>query len=167
MWLTSGSRLAVEMRADWCELVLRALERHPTVHWVVAGSGEAVPAAVPRDHPRVHVLPFVMELPRLMLRCTLHLNPPRVGGGQTVAMAMAHGLPTVSLALGDGGDKLGDAALHKRGDVATLIDAWMESDELRLGAAESQRRRFVEVFDVDDGGRGASRLLGKRPAIPS
>jgi hypothetical protein len=148
LWLTSSSRATGELRADWCAQVVAALQRHPSAHWVIVRAGAALPAHLDTHHPRIHVLGFQSDLGALMRACSVYLNPPRVGGGQTVAMAMAHGLPVVALNGGDGGDKVGDAGCANLPGCFELLDRWTRDPRERTAAAEAQRQRFETRFDV-------------------
>lgn len=148
LWLTSGSRLTTEITPDWCAAVLTALERHPTAHWVIVRSGAALPACVPTDHARIHVLAFQTELAALMRECVVYLNPPRMGGGQSVALAMLHGLPCLSLVGGDGGDKLGAMASADLSGYFATLDLWMAQGAAREQAVAAQRLRVEQLFSV-------------------
>lgn len=156
LWLTSTSRANGELRADWCDAVFQALARHPRAHWLVLRSGAALPVGFATRHPQLRILDFQTELGALMRRCAMHLNPPRVGGGHSVAMAMAHGLPTLALRGGDGADKLGDAACADLAQYVTTLDAWMNDAALREQAGAAQRARFEQQLDIR---RAGPRLL--------
>lgn len=148
LWMTGGSRLTTEITPDWCAGVLAALERHPVAHWLIVRSGAALPSCVPTEHPRIHVRPFQTELAAVMRDCVAYLNPPRMGGGQSVALAMAHGLPCLSLVGGDGGDKLGDHASVDLAAYFARLDSWMLDDATRRRAAQAQQARVEQVFSV-------------------
>ncbi len=164
LWLTSGSRLATEMSAAWCAEMLKALLRHPLAHWLIVSAGRRAPEGLPLDHPRIHLRGFEKDLGGLMLSSDVYLNPPRLGGGHSVAMAMAHGLPVLALRGGDGGDKLGPLA---QPDVACYFS---ELDRLTLDAAHrgalaaQQRQRFSSVFDLKQAGAALEQALRPPPA---
>ena len=154
LWLTSGSRLKTELTPVWTAGVMAALEHNPQVHWLLVGKVDSLPAQVPRDHPRVHLRSFDKTLDALMLGCDLYLNPPRIGGGFSVAMAMASGLPVLSLQGSDGGDKLGPMASADEAAYLRALDSLSRDADARRAAGAAQRARFDSVFNLRHAGRG-------------
>jgi hypothetical protein len=151
VWVTSGTRLTREITPEWREKVLAALERHPQCHWLLVGMTEQEIASRPIAHPRVHYRGIDSDLPSLFQACNLYLNPPRMGGGHSVACAMAQGLPVLSLAGGDGGDKLGDFAQPDAARYFEALDALSRDAAARRAMGESLRRRYVATFDLKGG----------------
>jgi hypothetical protein len=103
---------------------------------------------VPLDHPRVRTLGFREDFGAVLLACDLYLNPPRMGGGQSVAAAMAHALPALSLASSDGGDKAGPWAAPDEASYFATLGRWTRDAAERRKAGEGQRTRYRKEFDL-------------------
>jgi glycosyltransferase involved in cell wall biosynthesis len=170
IWITAGFRLEHEIKGDWASRMLQLMSRHADVVWLLVGGEGKLPEALQSSSPgRVRAVATRDDLPGI-LRCSdIYVNPPRMGGGFSVAEAMAEGLPVTSLSGSDGGDKVGGLALPD-------IDAYLERLEmlsgnpvLRRETGELLRRRFGECFDLDASGpplqaafRQAAALAAKR-----
>ena len=111
-----GARLELRVMEDWVRGVVAVLREHPEAEWLVVGLDRAQAAPIEALHERIHVLPARNDVPALIAISDIFLNPPRVGGGTTVAMAMQLGLPVVAMADSDGGDKIGSLALRNADD---------------------------------------------------
>jgi glycosyltransferase involved in cell wall biosynthesis len=170
IWITAGFRLEHEIKGDWAKRMLQMVSRHQNVVWLLVGGEGKLPEALRSSPPgRICALATRDDLPGI-LRCSdIYVNPPRMGGGLSVAEAMAEGLPVTSLSGSDGGDKVGKLALPD-------LDAYMErlaaltcNPLLRKETGETLRRRFGERFDLEASGppllaafRQAATLAGKR-----
>lgn len=156
VWMTSGySARAGGLTLKWCTAMRDALERQPNAYWlVVLGSRKQLPDYVSAGHPRVIVAGFQKDFGAALLASDLYLNPPRMGGGHSVALAMAHGVPALALAGGDGGNKVGESALPDETALFETLDAWTRNASLRREAGARQRERFRRVFDLT--GTGAT-----------
>jgi glycosyltransferase involved in cell wall biosynthesis len=151
VWVTSGTRLVREITPEWRAKVMAALERHPQCHWLLVGMTEQEIASRPIQHPRVHYRGIDSDLPSLFKACNLYLNPPRMGGGHSVACAMAQGLPVLSLAGGDGGDKLGAFAQPDQARYFAALDALSNDAAALRSMGESLQRRYLDTFDLKGG----------------
>jgi len=104
------------------------------------------------DHPQILIRPFERRVQNLFKACDLYLNPPRRGGGHSVASAMFIGLAVLSMRTGDGGDKVGPWGAA---DAAEFFDRLQRlsthKDEVRT-LAGSMRQRFVQTFDMSRAG---------------
>lgn len=96
--VTVGNRLDAEMSEDFIDKVVGFLNQHPDCCWLIVG---------PRKSTYLHnrwlsvmsqkilLVDFEPDLPALYKLCHVYLNPIRSGGGISIAMAMAAGLPVV------------------------------------------------------------------------
>jgi hypothetical protein len=151
--ISIGERLASEVSRQWGSAMLEFLGRHPDVHWLlVGGKGDRPPALAGGPTDRIRILPHHSNV-RAICRCTdVFVNPPRMGGGFSVATAMAEGVPVVAYADSDGGDKLGPLAC--RGDAAYFetLAALVGSADLRQSRGAALQQRFFSQLDIDQGG---------------
>ncbi len=153
IWITAGFRLEHEIRGDWAGRMLHLMSRHPDVVWLLVGGEGKLPDALRSSPPgRIRALTTRDDLPGVLRCADIYVNPPRMGGGFSVAEAMAEGLPVTSLCGSDGGDKVGELALPN-------IDAYMErlaaltgNPALRAEAGALLRARFAERFDLEASG---------------
>lgn len=175
VWITAGFRLEHEIKAEWASRMLLLMALHPQVVWLLVGGEGRLPLALRQAPPgRVLALATRDDLPGI-LRCSdIYVNPPRMGGGISVAEAMAEALPVTALSGSDGGDKLGELAL-------TGMDAYMErlaaltaNPVQRSEMGQTLLQRFNQRLDVEASGpallaacRQAATLAGDRLTKPS
>jgi hypothetical protein len=153
VWITAGFRLEHEIRGDWAGRMLQLMSRQPNVIWLLVGGEGKLPEALQSSPPgRIRALATRDDLPGVLRCADIYVNPPRMGGGFSVAEAMAEGLPVTSLSGSDGGDKVGELALPD-------IDAYMEqlaaltaNPALRRETGDVLRARFNERFDLEASG---------------
>jgi hypothetical protein len=148
VWMTSGTALPALLDAHWCSRVREALDRHPGAWWLLVGGAKDFPPHVPIGHPRVRTLDYQEDFGAVLLACDLYLNPPRMGGGQSVAAAMAHGVPALTLASSDGGDKAGRWAAPDEAAFFGILERWTRDARARREAGAAQRERFRRRFDL-------------------
>ena len=170
IWITAGFRLEREVKAEWANRMLQLMSAHPRVVWLLVGGEGNLPEALRQAPPgRVRALATRNDLPGI-LRCSdIYVNPPRMGGGFSVAEAMAEGMAVTAFAASDGGDKVGELALTDMDSYMERLAALTESPELRADTGASLRQRFNERFDIEASGpallaacRQASTLAGAR-----
>ena len=170
IWITAGFRLEHEIRGDWADRMLQLMSHHPNVVWLLVGGEGRLPEALQSSPPgRIRALTTRDDLPGV-LRCSdIYVNPPRMGGGFSVAEAMAEGLPVISLSGSDGGDKVGELALPDFDAYMAQLAALSGNPVLRKETGDSLKRRFSECFDLDASGppllaafRQAATLAAKR-----
>ncbi len=145
---TTGHRLDREMSPAWVAQMLALLDREPDVHWVLVGllPGQKL-TAIP-DHPRIHLHPQVAHLERWLAAADIYANPPRLGGGASVAMAMEQGLAVAALAGNDGGDKLGPFAAADEGHYFAALSDWVRTPSARVAMGAEMKRRFAGRLDI-------------------
>jgi glycosyltransferase involved in cell wall biosynthesis len=153
IWVTAGFRLEHEIKGEWAGRMMQLLARQPHVVWLlVGGEGRLPPVLANAGAGRVRALATRDDLPGILRNCDIFVNPPRMGGGFSVAEAMAEGLPVTSFAGSDGGDKVGELALADLDSYMERLAALTASRSLRASIGESLRKRFAERFDLDASG---------------
>lgn len=79
--------------------------------------------------------------------CDIYLNPPRIGGGGALAMAMEQGLAVLTFGNSDGGDKVGAHAISSDEDYFARLEAWVVDPVGRRQAGEALKARFHARLD--------------------
>src|SRR6185369_6131598 len=146
--ITTGTRLDVEMPAPWRDRMLASIEAHQEVHWLLVGAEEGQPLAGLPAHPRIHVAAHQSLLEKWLAACDIYVNPPRMGGGGSVAMAMEQGLAVLTLAGGDGGDKAGAWAAASMDAYFDRLSAWVRDAAGRQQAGAALKAQFHASLDV-------------------
>jgi len=153
VWITAGFRLEHEIKPEWANRMLALMSRHPDVVWLVIGGEGKLPQALQKAAPgRVRALATRSDLSGILRICDIYVNPPRMGGGLSVAEAMAEGLAVTSLAGSDGGDKVGELALPDMDAYLERLAAFTANPGLRAATGQALRRRFDERFDLEASG---------------
>jgi glycosyltransferase involved in cell wall biosynthesis len=175
VWITAGFRLEHEIKDEWASRMLQLMSLHPHVVWLLVGGEAKLPHAL-RQAPRgrVRALGTRNNLPGI-LRCSdIYVNPPRMGGGISVAEAMAEGLPVTALTGSDGGDKLGEFALADMNAYFEQLAALTEDPVRRSEMGQTLLQRFNQRLDVEASGpallaacRQATALARDRLTKPS
>ncbi|MDP2135548.1 MAG: glycosyltransferase family 4 protein [Sulfuritalea sp.] len=151
--ITVGFRLEHEIRSDWAQRMLQVMASYPETIWLLAGGAGRLPKALARAPAgRVRVLATRDDIPGILRISDIYVNPPRMGGGISVAEAMAEGLPVIALAGSDGGDKAGEAALPNQDAYVERLAALIGDPTLRKRMGVEMRRRFDERFDLEAAG---------------
>ena len=149
VWITAGFRLKREIEGLWASRMLQLMSRHPQVVWLLVGGDGELPEALRQATPgRVRALATRDDLPGVFRCCDIYVNPPRMGGGFSVAEAMAEALPVTAFANSDGGDKLGDLALSDLDAYLARLAALSEDPELRRSIGQALQQRFNERLDL-------------------
>lgn len=149
--ITAGIRQRPLAEGAWGERMRDLMLRHPRLHWVLLGPQEAPPLlAALKD--RVHPLGYQPQMGAFLKSCDLYVNPDRLGGGLSVAMAMACGTATVSLSGTDGGDKLGPYAAPDMDAYFAQLEALLESRAARIEYGAQLRERYVAELDMQSAG---------------
>jgi len=174
--ITCGARLDPEVLAEWIDDVVLFLNEHETVHWLLVGLAAADGERMARRHPRIRVLPHRADVAGWIAVSDLYLNPPRVGGGATVAMAMQLGVPVVAMAGGDGGDKIEPQAVATREAYRERLAHWVADPAARSREGARLRAKYRAELDVSsdcasgrllDACRQAQRLFARAAARPA
>lgn len=146
--VTSGARLDPLELAPWIDGIAAIVGERPGVHWLLVGVDAAAADALAARHARVHALPHRTDLAGWIAASQICLNPPRLGGGATVAMAMQFGVPVVSMAGSDGGDKIGMAAVDSADAYRARLVEWLADPQARAREGRRLQARFADELDV-------------------
>jgi len=151
--VTVGARLEREIEGEWARRMVALLRRHPEVQWLlVGGTGLRPTALVEVPAEQLIALAHRDDL-RAVMRCAdIYLNPLRVGGGFSVAEAMAEGLPAAALAGSDGGDKVAELAAADVDDYFAKLETWIENAATRRADGDRLRKLFAATLDLDQSG---------------
>lgn len=150
--LSIGDRLTAEISQPWSALMSDFLVRHPTVHWLmVGGVGTLPPALLGGSTERIWLLPHQSDVRSVCRCCDIFVNPRRMGGGFSVAAAMAEGLAIVAYGDSDGGDKLGELASTNDAAYFATLEALVREPQLRQARGAALKRRFFEELDIEHG----------------
>jgi glycosyltransferase involved in cell wall biosynthesis len=153
IWITAGFRLEHEIKGEWASRMLQLMSCHPQVVWLLVGGEGGLPFALQSAAPgRVRALATRNDLPGIFRCSDVYVNPPRMGGGFSVAEAMAEGLPVTAFTDSDGGDKVGELALPDMNTYMERLAALTENRSPRKDAGDALRQRFAERFDIDSSG---------------
>jgi hypothetical protein len=169
--ISLGSHLDVKIAGVWAQRMCRTMAAHPRLHWLLlGGTGKTPPALAGLDPARLTCLPYSTQATEMLAASDLYLNPPMMGGGISVAEAMSLGLPVLSLAGSDGGDKLGEEAMQDEDAYFAQLHAWLADPGLRRAAGARQRQRFDSALDLEQAGAsllGACELARQRYRLRS
>lgn len=148
-----GARLDAEIGGEWAARMVALMESRPDIVWMLVGGGGALPQAlsVLPEH-RIRRVPHQEDIRAVLACCDVFVNPARLGGGFSVAEAMAEGVAVCALADSDGGDKLGGYAVVDLTAYFELLSALLDDPARRRGLGESLRARFFASLDLDRSG---------------
>ncbi len=148
-----GFRLQSEIRGGWAERMLQVLAAHPAaILLLIGGTGQIPPALEGAPAGRILALPSRENVREVIASCDIFVNPPRLGGGFSVADAMAEGVPVLTHADSDGGSKVGAAAVADDDAYFRRLIALIAEPSLRREAGESMLERFRETLDLERSG---------------
>ncbi len=151
--ISAGGRLGTEIGGEWAMRMLECLQQHPNAVWLLVGGTGTIPPALQRAAgTAIRTLQHQEDL-RSILRCgDIYVNPPRLGGGFSVAEAMAEGLAVVTLAQGDGGDKVGHEALPTLDGYFEQLNTLIIRADTRKAMGRMLQQRFTDTLDLANSG---------------
>ncbi|TRW90341.1 glycosyltransferase family 4 protein [Candidatus Methylobacter oryzae] len=151
--ISVGDRLEGEIGGAWAVRMLDLLKNYPNVTWLLVGGIGKMPTALTQAPvSQVRTLSWHGDIPALLQCSDIYVNPPRMGGGFSVAEAMAEGLPVIAYADSDGGLKVGAAAVASDADYFSKLAALIASVDLRKQEGEEMRALFSAKLDLDQSG---------------
>ncbi|MDQ0156905.1 glycosyltransferase [Robertmurraya andreesenii] len=98
--VTVGNRLESEITNDFVDGINKILRENGNVKWLIVGTDSLLEVSNKMQDLLGNSIKFISYAPELMSMykiCDLYVNPFRVGGGISVAMAMFAGLPVASI----------------------------------------------------------------------
>lgn len=122
IWVTTGTRLSAELDTTFVQQILKQLDACPNAYWLLIGLDEESQKRFKQLHQRIITQPYQENLHDWLGASTIYLNPPRIGGGFSILMAMSLPIAVVSLNYGDGGEKLGTLAQPNLTKYLDLLD---------------------------------------------
>jgi glycosyltransferase involved in cell wall biosynthesis len=151
--ITVGGRLKKEMTTEWSQRLSELMIRRPEISLLLVGSNDVKSTAFGDilSH-RIQILGPRSDVGDLLACSDIYINPPRMGGGFSVAEAMAAGLPVVSLADGDGGDKLGPFAARDIEGYWHQLEYYLDNPSIRHRDGHQLKARFDERLDLSRSG---------------
>lgn len=149
--LSVGDRLAQEISPAWASRMGAFLEEHPDATWLlVGGNGQPMPVLAGRvSAKQVRYLAHHDDVRGICRCCDVFVNPPRMGGGFSVAMAMAEALPVLAYAGSDGGDKIGAGAAADDAAFFARLAALLSDRSLRHSEGAALQKVFSRSLDLD------------------
>ncbi len=151
--VTVGVRLGEEIAGPWAARMAALLARRADLVWLLVGGSGALPAALAgAPAGQLRLLPQQAGVAGVLAACDLFLNPPRMGGGFSVAEAMAQGLPVLALGGSDGGAKVGALAAADQDDYFVRLEAYLDDAALRARDGAALRLRFEQEMDLERAG---------------
>lgn len=170
-----GFRLKHELSADWSQRLARLMVWRPEITLMLVGAAdEHHPAFADIPSHRIRILGPREDIGDLLACSDIYINPLRMGGGFSVAEAMAAGLPVVCLADGDGGDKVGPLAAAGIEEYWARLETYLDHPEIRRRDGQYLRARFAERLDISrsgpslmQAGHAAIALFNARRTLPS
>lgn len=151
--VTLGFRLATEIMGSWAQKMVQWMRAHPSAIWILVGGVGTIPPALGElADDQLQVLPQQVNIRGLFGVCDVYLNPPRMGGGFSVAEAMAEALPVLAFAQSDGGNKLGEHAVPDESAYFQTLDALYQSPELRKQMGQELKHKFEQNLNLANSG---------------
>lgn len=151
--VTVGARLGAEIAGEWAAGMTDLLAQGPDIRWLlIGGPGHLPPALAGIEAAQLRLIPHCDDV-RALLRCAdIYVNPVRLGGGFSVAEAMAEGLPCLALAGSDGGNKLGEHAAPSMAAYFQTLRLLIDDPAARREMGLTLRRLFADTLDLDQSG---------------
>lgn len=151
--VTAGYRLAHEISDAWAARMVALLYDNPDVLWLlVGGNGTLPPALASAPQAQLRLVPNHDDLRSVYRCCDVYVNPPRMGGGFSVAEAMAERLPVLTHAHSDGGNKVGAYAVENDAEYFAKLEALLSDAGLRKTTGLAMQTLFADTLDLDRSG---------------
>jgi hypothetical protein len=151
--VTAGARLELEIHGEWAAHMANLLMQHPTAVWLlVGGTGCLPPALANIAAAQRRILSHHEDLRSVFRCCDIYVNPSRIGGGFSVAEAMAEGLPVVAFSDSDGGNKLSDYVVANTEDYFARLQSLIADRALRKQTGTAMRALFCNTLDLEQSG---------------
>ena len=147
-----GYRLGSEIDGEWAQQMVTLLAQHTEVVWLLVGVSQCLTALQAIPSTNIRLIDKSEDVRSIYRICDVVVNPPRLGGGFSVAEAMAEGLPVVSFADSDGGNKVGVHAVRTSEEYLNLLSALIDSTDLRHSIGASMKSIFSNTLDLDQSG---------------
>ncbi|MFZ6771808.1 glycosyltransferase [Undibacterium sp. SXout7W] len=148
--ISLGSHLDSAIQGLWAKKMCQLINEHADVVWLMIGGAGRFPVALQGiQESRLQLMPYTIQVQAFMMASDIYVNPPIMGGGFSVAEAMQIGLPVVSFADSDGGDKVGDMAVTDMDSYFGLLRKLISDRPLRAEMGTQLQRQFTQQLDLD------------------
>ena len=154
-----GFRLNTEIQGAWAERMEAFLQAHPQALWLLVGSGPDLPPRLANRSTRIRALPPGLDVRAVYRACDIYVNPPRMGGGFSVAEAMAEGLPVLAFAGSDGGAKTGEHALADADAYFARLEQLVRDADAHKALGAALAARFAANYDLASAREPLARAL--------
>ncbi len=143
--ITVGTRLHQEIAGEWAQAMLDLCTRFPQIVWLnVGGDGEIPLALRSANLSNIRSMPYQANLQGIYACANIYVNPPRIGGGFSVAEAMAEGIPALAYRDTDGGRKLGSLAANNHEEFFAELVLLINDPDAR----ELKGKQMQEIFEA-------------------
>jgi glycosyltransferase involved in cell wall biosynthesis len=148
--ISVGDGLVADITQEWANLMLAFLQKNRHVQWLLLGGAGKLPTSLVNRAPsQIRALAHHSGVQEICRCCDIFVNPPRMGGGFSVATAMAGGLPVVAYSGSDGGDKVATFAVPDHEAYFARLVNLMNDPALRKKQGTAMQALFHETLDLD------------------
>lgn len=145
-----GNRLDTEIKDDFITIMYRMLETIPNLDFVIIGEASKTreKLADSRYENRIHFLGYRVNLMQVYSILDLYVNPDRLGGGFSSAMALTAGIPIVTLPDCDVAYNVGEEFVVKDfGSMAEAVERYAKDKEFYNQKAAAAKRNAEKNTD--------------------
>lgn len=158
--ISIGARLDLEIEGEWAASMCQLLLEVPSIRWVLIGGEGKMPQALSHTtNNRILILPHVSEILTYLSAADIYVNPPRIGGGFSVADAMSVGLPVVSFRDCDGGCKIGDESVETQDAYFKKLSELIQSQTQRREIGEKLKNKFLAEICISNAAPALARAI--------
>ncbi|MBR7747541.1 glycosyltransferase [Undibacterium baiyunense] len=145
---TFVSEAEARISGVWARGMCHALKYFPKLRWLIVGGSGQLPSSLQDVSEQVQCLPFCEDVLKYLSCTDIYVNPPMMGGGFSVAEAMAAGVPAISMRDTDGGDKLGSDAVSDLRAYFDLLQRLIQDSQYRETLGIQQEQHFNQILDL-------------------